>query len=100
MTLVRNSIGISHLNNTLTLGDCVCERWTLEVVLTYWSYNWSYWSHNLNAQFSAAKYPCGVFLRKKGSLSKLGHRGFLALLVVDYASCMLVTVREDGFGED
>ena len=25
----------------------------------------------------AAKYPCGVFLRKNGSLGELGHQGFI-----------------------
>ena len=33
--LVHNSIGISHLNNTLTLDDCVGERLKLEVILRY-----------------------------------------------------------------
>ena len=33
--LVRDLIGTSHLNNTLTLGDSVGERLTLEVILRY-----------------------------------------------------------------
>ena len=39
--------------------------------------------NTLESPVLAAKYPCGVFLRKKGSLSELEHQGFLALLVVD-----------------
>ena len=45
MILVCDSIDISHLNNILTLGNCIGERLknetkveTLEVVLRYWSY--------------------------------------------------------------
>ena len=33
--LVSESIDISHLKNILTLGDCVGEIFTLEVVLRY-----------------------------------------------------------------
>ena len=39
----------------------------------------------------AARYPCGVFLRKTGSLSELGHQGFLVFLVEDLVD--FVTVR-------
>ena len=41
-----------------------------------------------------------MFLQKNGSLKKTGHQGFLALLVVDLASYIFVTVRENAFGED
>ena len=39
-------------------------------------------------------------IKKNVSLSELGHQGFLALLVVDLACYMFVTVKEDAFGED
>ena len=47
-----------------------------------------------------SKVPLGVFQRKNGIFGELGHLGFLALLVVDKASYMLVTVKKDVFGGD
>ena len=76
------------------LGNCVGERLTMEVVLRYWFYKL------IKSPVWTSKYPCDVFLRKNGSLSELGHQGFLALLVVDLACYKFVTVREDAFGED
>ena len=37
----------------------------------------------LNSSVLASKYPFGVFL-KNGSLGELGHRDFIAFLVVDW----------------
>ena len=33
-------------------------------------------ANKLKSSVSTAKYPCGVFLQKNGSLGKLGHQGF------------------------
>ena len=41
-----------------------------------------------------------MFQRKNGIFGELGHLGFLALLVVDKACYMLVTVKKDVFGGD
>ena len=56
--------------------------------------------YKLKSPVSAAKYLSDVFLQKNYSLGEMGHQGFLALLVVDYACFMFVTVGEDAFGED
>lgn len=46
----------------------------------------------------ATKYPQGVFLRKRDSLSELGYRGFIAFLVVDWVCHSFLTARARGKG--
>ena len=48
----------------------------------------------------ATKYPQGVFLRKRDSLSELGYRGFIAFLVVDWVCYIFVAVRSAAHGGD
>ena len=54
----------------------------------------------LKSPVLAAKYPCGVFLRKNGSLGELGHQGFITLLVVACICYRVVVVRGVAHGED
>ena len=57
------------------LGDCVGKTLALDVALRYWL------SKLIEIPSFGFKYPCGVFLRKNGSLGKLGHRGFMMMMV-------------------
>ena len=84
MILVCDSIEISRLSNILPMGDCVGERLELK----------------LKGSVSAAKYIFVMPLRKNGNLGKLKLQGILALLLLDQACYIFVTVREDAFGED
>ena len=51
-------IGITHLKIIIMMGHCADEILTLEVVFSIDLAN------KLKCPFSAAKYPCGVLLRK------------------------------------
>ena len=75
---------ISRLSNILPMGDCVGERLELK----------------LKCPVSAAKYFFVLSLRKNSNLGELELQGFLALLVLDLVCCIVVTEREDAFGED
>ena len=74
--LVCDPIHVSHLNSILMLCECFGERMTLEVALKYWSRTW------IKISSFGSKYPCALFMQKKGSLSELGNQWFLAFLVV------------------
>ena len=49
---------ILMFDSILMLGDCAGEILTLELVFRYWSCKW------IKIPVLAAKYPCGVLLRK------------------------------------
>ena len=58
------------------LGDCVGERLTLAVALRY-----LYCKVVKIPSLGCAKYPCGVFLRKNGSLDELRHQLFMMTMI-------------------
>ena len=66
-----------RLNSILMLRDMDLANWLKSLVL-------------------AAKYPCGVLLRKNGSLGELRHQEFIAFLVVDSVCYNSVSVKGDG----
>ena len=65
--LVCDPIHISHLNRILMFCHCVGER------LHWRSHLGIGLAYKLKSPASAPKYLCTLFLRKNGSLGKLGH---------------------------
>ena len=98
--LVCDLIDISGLNSILMLGDCVGTGGRIGKNWHWRSYVGVGLANKLSSPVSPAKYSCGVFLRKNDNLGELGHRGFLAYLVVYLICFIFVTAREAVFGED
>ena len=69
------------------------KDWHWRSYLDMGSANW------LKSLVLAAKYPCGVFLWKNGSLGELRHQGFIAFLMVDWVCYSFVIVKELRMGK-
>ena len=77
------SSGLEYL-----LRDFVGKRLAIGVVLRYASCKLA------NIPGFGSKVPLCCVFKENGSLRKLGHRGFITFLVVDWVCYRLVTVRE------
>ena len=74
--LVHDLTDILHLNSILVLVDYVGERLTLEIVFRYLSCKY------IKIPRFGCKVPFWCVLKENGSLDELGHRGYVAFLVV------------------